>query len=130
MGKSELKVKDQPTTLGEFIQEYVHRERISNRALAEKLETSHSVVNRLSWHGLREEYGGQPIGDPSLELLIRMAKAMYTDICVLAALVAPQAVRNNSPEAIILADRILRLNPHDKELAVGFIRGALLKGSD
>lgn len=67
---------------------------------------------------------------PSLDFLARLARATNTDICTLVALVMPDASKQISPEARLLAERISRLSPEKQEIVDAFILGTLLQQAD
>lgn len=94
--------------LGKFIQAEMQRRELSANQFASIVGVSHTTIGRLIEPGDETQ--------PTLDFLIKLAKATHTDICSLVALVAPEATTTNA-EAQLLAERIARLPADKREIA-------------
>lgn len=113
-------------TLGEFIEAELKRRDMSAREFAKFIDVPNTLINKFRNHGLSEHYAGKPIGDPSLEFLVKLSKATQTDICALLALVVPDA-QIIDPQARIIAQRITRLSPEKRRIVDTFLEGVAVK---
>ena len=104
-------------TLAEFIEEKRNEDHYSIRQFADVIKVSHvTLVHYLS--------ADPP--EPSLEFLEKLALATHTDLCVLVAMVKPNATRIN-PRVQLIANRIAAL-PDDKiEFLEDYMRGVAFK---
>lgn len=118
-----------PTTLGGFIHAEMVRRDMSAREFAEFVGVTNSVINKFLNHGLSKTYAGKPVGDPSVDFLVKLARATHTDICTLMALIAPDVTARKA-EAEIIADRILNLPTEQREIVDTFLRGLAIKGRE
>lgn len=110
-------------TLGEFILEEMRKRDMSARKFADLVGVTSTVINKFLNHGINEYYGEQLVGNPSLEVLQKLAKATDTDICYLLELTLPDAPRAPNPSltALRLSRRIEKLPENVQEAIDGFI---------
>lgn len=113
-------------TLGEFIEAEIKRRNLSAREFARYVDVPSSLINKFRNHGLRETYGSKPVGDPSLDFLVKLAKATHVDICALLAITRPDA-EVVDPAARILAQRITRLAPDKRQIVDTFLEGVAVR---
>lgn len=94
---------------------------MSARAFAEFVDANHATINKFL------QYGEKETGYPSVEFLIRLAKATQKDIGYLMTLVAPpDLVRSElEPEAIDLAQAIMKLPPTYRKIVDQIIQMGL-----
>lgn len=102
---------------------------MSAREFAEYVGVPHSSINKFLNHGITDTYAGKPVGDPSVDFLIKLARATHIDICTLMALIAPDVTARRA-EAEIIADRILNLPPEQREIVDTFLSGLAVKGRE
>ncbi len=101
------------TNLGDFILNEMKQRQMSARAFAEFIDVTHSTINKFV------DFGKKDVGYPSIEFLIKLAKATKTDIRTLIALVVPPEVlepSDVSPESILLSQRIEQLPEQYREV--------------
>lgn len=115
-------------TLGEFILDEIRNRHTSARDFADLVGVSHTVINKFMNHGLEDSYAGKPIGDPSLEFLVKLAKATQVDVRTLITLVYPE-IGEVDPSNLILAERINNLPKDQKALIDNFLIGAAVKNN-
>jgi transcriptional regulator with XRE-family HTH domain len=116
-----------PNTLGAFIHAEMLRRDMTAREFAEYVGVTHSTINKFLNHGISNTYAGKPVGEPSVDFLVKLARATHTDICSLMALIAPDVTTTNA-EAQVIAERIARLPPDKREIIDSFLLGLTLKG--
>jgi transcriptional regulator with XRE-family HTH domain len=109
------------STLRDFLMEEMKRREMSMRQFAEFVGVAHTTVTRAV----------DPVSPPppSFDFLVKLAKATKTDIRTIAAIVAPDAVIDQSPEVLMLAERISRLTDDQRKLIDAAITGIVFKGS-
>lgn len=111
------------TPLQSDIREQMRVRGLSMRQLAEQMETTIATLSRT----LKED---DPQA-PSVEFLIKYAKATGRDIRDVILLVSPdEVVHGSGTTATILAARLARLKDTDRQLIENFISGALSKLSE
>jgi transcriptional regulator with XRE-family HTH domain len=93
------------SNFGEFLLREMELRGMSARELARFTGVAHGTINKFLEHGVKD------VGYPSVDVLIKIAKATNTDICFLIALVAPEVSNtgNASPDAMITSQRIEQL---------------------
>lgn len=102
-------------TLGEFIQEEMKLRNLGVREFAHKLGVSHPVVGKFRYYGIKDRYGGKPIGVPDTDFLHRLALFTKVDIGTIIALVYPDASHIDT-DAAIFAARYSALSAQEREL--------------
>ena len=108
--------------LGDFLRVLMERENLSIRGLAEKVGVSHSLIIKFLDFGIRD------VGYPSVEFLIRLARATNTDIRYLISLVAPDVVQAEiNPDTWLLSQEIENLSPEFREAIDGILMKARLR---
>ena len=120
-----------PPTFGGFLFYEMRRRGLSAREFADYCGVSHGFISRHLNHGIKESYGGAPVGDPDLKSLVSIARATSMNLCALIGLVIPDAPMPAedspfAPETIRLAQRISALDPASRLRADQFLL-ALLK---
>jgi hypothetical protein len=103
-----------PPTFGGFLNYEMRRRGMSQREFADFCSVSHGFIARHMNHGIKETYGGAPVGDPDLKSLVSIARATGYNVCALIRLVIPDAPLQEldfAPETVALARRISELNP-------------------
>lgn len=103
--------------LGEFIASELRNRDMSARQFADLVKTNHSTITKAM-------YPNPP--EPTLDFLVKLARATSTDLCALVALVKPDDTRVR-PEVQLVADRIARLPPDKLEIIDGYLKSLLLK---
>ena len=92
--------------LGDFLRAEMQNRDMSAYALGDFIGVSHTTINKLV------EFGDKEVGYPSLEFMIKLARATKLDIRYLIMLVVPEdTLESNavSPEFLRLSERIERL---------------------
>lgn len=89
-----------------FIESEMRQRRMSQREFAEYVGISHQTINRIV-------AGDAP--EPSLSVLVRLARKTHTDLCSLIALLYPDESRGNA-RARIIAERIAQLTPAQQQI--------------
>lgn len=120
-----------PPTFGGFLFYEMRRRGLSAREFADYCGVSHGFISRHLNHGIKDVYGGAPVGDPDLKPLVSIARATGVNLCALIGLVIPDAPMPAedsafAPETIRLAQRISALDPASRLRADQFLL-ALLK---
>lgn len=113
-------------TLGEFILEEIKKRSTTAREFADEVGVSHTIINKFLNHGLSDTYAGKPVGEPSLEFLVKLARATHVDVRTLIALIHPE-IGDIDPNDLILAERIGNLPEDQKSFIDNFIIGAAVK---
>jgi len=119
MAKKQTTITD-IKTLGEFIKWQADRRKKSLRAFALECEIEITIMSKFRWHGIKDEYGGKPIGDPALDFILALAKATGTDACTVLALTARDKL-DIDPEARLLAQTIAELPSETRKLVKDII---------
>lgn len=114
------------STLGEFILQEIQNRQSNARDFALMVGVSHTTINKFLNYGLSDNYAGKPVGEPSLDFLVKLAKATHVDVRTLIALVHPE-VGDIDPNDLILAERIGNLPDDQKALIDNFLIGAAIK---
>lgn len=108
------------TLLREFLQQEMRIRKLdSARDFAEFVGVSHTTINRIM-SDTKDEFF------PSVAFLKKLALATHTDICVLMAMVVPEATLVE-PDAALLAGRIARLPRPQREMLDTMIIGLAFK---
>lgn len=115
-----------PQTFGGFLNYEMRRRGMSARTFADYCGVSHGFMSRHLNHGIKETYGGAPVGDPDLKSLVNISRATNMSVCALVKLVVPDAPMapnegDFSPEAIQMAQRISQLSPTQRRRADQFL---------
>lgn len=85
----------------EFVLSEMHRRDMSARQFAEFVGVAHGTINKCV-NGVE--------GSPSIDFLIRLARATKTDLSTILALIAPELVHTEvDPKVMILAKRLAGL---------------------
>lgn len=113
-------------TLGEFILDEIKNRNTTARVFADQVGVSHTIINKFLNHGLSDTYAGKPVGEPSLEFLVKLAKTTHVDVRTLIALVHPE-IGDIDPSNLILAERIGNLPEDQKAIIDNFLIGAAIK---
>jgi transcriptional regulator with XRE-family HTH domain len=101
-------------TLGEFLREEIEQRNMSIRAFAEFMGVTHVTVLKFIEYGESED-----AGYPSMEFLIKLARATHRDIRYIITLIAPDDVVLNGgpdPELLYLSKRINELPPEYRKV--------------
>lgn len=123
-------------TLGQFIQDYLRENQLTTHTFADRLNDadpnpkstwSHVTVSKYSYYGLRDSYANKPITYPDIPFLIALSGATSTDICTIVKLIAPKQVKEVSPKARLLAERISSLPEEIQELVDAAITGMIAR---
>lgn len=106
-------------TLGGFLNHEMRRTGRSIRDFADFCGVSYGFMARHLNHGIKDTYGGAPVGDPDLRSLVNIARATGVNVCALVHLVFPDAPMpmsdaDFSPETLQMAQRIVQLNPRQR----------------
>lgn len=115
-------------TLGEFILDEIKTRQMTAREFANYVGVTHSAINKFLNHGLSNIYAGKPVGNPSLDFFVKLARATNVDVRTLITLVYPE-LSNVDPSDLILAERISNLPEDQKAIIDNFLMGATLKNS-
>lgn len=110
--------KEIVNTLREFIEREMTTRSMSTHEFADFVGVSQSTISRAM--------AFEDAPEPKLDFLAKLAVATGTDIGALVALVKPEASKID-PTARLLAERIEKLSPEDREFLDTFILGAALK---
>lgn len=113
-------------TLGEFIEAEIKRRNMSASEFARFVDVPVSVMSKFRNHGVTDTYSGRAVGDPSLDFLVKLAKATHVDLCALVALTRPDGGIVD-PQARVMADFIIALPDNEREQAEIFIEGLISK---
>jgi transcriptional regulator with XRE-family HTH domain len=113
-------------TLGSFILSEIEKRKMSARAFADMVGVTHKTINKFL------NYGTKDVGYPSVDFLLKLARATNTDICYLMTLVDPNAPNFDhiSPEDRALSTRIGNLPPHLRDAIDAMIIGAVLNNKE
>ena len=110
-------------TLKEFIEQEMRRREMTMRQFAEFIGVSHATISRT--------LSPQEPTEPSIDVLVKLAKATGVSVSSLIALVRPDADDINiNPRARVLAERIANLPDTKREIAETYLLGILLKEDD
>jgi hypothetical protein len=125
-----------PATLGQFIQDYIREHSLTNHTFADLLNKvdpnpnskwSYGTVSKYSHYGLKETYANKPIGYPEFGFLVVLANATNTDICTIVKLIAPKQIKDVTPKARLLSERIGSLPVELQELLDAAITGMIAR---
>jgi transcriptional regulator with XRE-family HTH domain len=108
------------TKLAEFVLDYIKRNNISRRALAEKMEVQHRTLNNY----LNTDKS------PTLYFLIQLSHATGYDLLTLVAMVAPDNVHHATADDMLLAQDIHKLPEARRAIIIELVRGGAGKGGD
>jgi transcriptional regulator with XRE-family HTH domain len=116
-------------TLGEFINEEMLRRDMGAREFARYVGVSNTIINKFLNHGTSDTYAGKPVGDPSVEFLVKLSKATGTDLATIVALVRPESKADIDVEARLLAQRIAQLPAAQREIIEAALLGMTIKSA-
>jgi transcriptional regulator with XRE-family HTH domain len=102
-------------TLGGFILAEMRQRDMSAREFARFIGVSHQTVSRFL------DYGEKDVGYPSVDFLLKLAKATETDVGALMRMLDPE-LDELDPQVMVIAQEIANLSPHDRRLVEGFVR--------
>ncbi len=99
------------TSLGDFIDQELHKRQMSVREFAEFVGVTHPTIIKFREHGKKD------VGSPSIEFLIKLAQATNTSLVALLAMAFPDAapLLAIDPATFILSQRIQKLPPHIRQ---------------
>ena len=99
------------TSLGDFIDQEIHKRQMSVREFAEFVGVTHPTILKFREHGKKE------VGSPSIEFLIMLAHTTNTSLVALLAMAFPDAAQllNVDAATLILSQRIQRLPDHIRQ---------------
>ncbi len=102
----------QARTFKEFIEAEITRRDLSARAFARLVGVDSKTINKFRKQDIASA------GYPSVDFLIKLARATNTDISYLMMLVAPEVAQSSAvrPDAMILSQRIEQLPDVYREL--------------
>lgn len=106
-------------TFGDFLLSEVRRRDISVREFANLMGVSHTTVLKFF------EYGKKDVGYPSVDFLIRLARATETDLCTIIGLIAPDLVHHD-PETQAIAEQLRQLPTIQRDMVSAYIRSITL----
>jgi transcriptional regulator with XRE-family HTH domain len=109
-------------TLGDFIASEMRLRGMSMRRFATFTGLNHQTVNQI----LHAPQDADEPDYPSIKTLIKLAEATHTPVSALLLLVVPASVRFRqlTPEAAILAQRIMELPEPVKAAIDALVRGS------
>jgi transcriptional regulator with XRE-family HTH domain len=102
-------------TFGEFILAEMRERDMSAREFARFIGISPTVINKFL------NYGEKEVGYPSVDFLLKLAKATETDVGALMRMLDPE-LDELDPQVMVIAQEIANLSPHDRRLVEGFVR--------
>lgn len=111
------------TTFAEFLTQEMNKRGLSVHAFAQFLGISHQTLGRYL------EYTPGSAEYPKIEALVKISKALDTDLGGLVAMIEPSRSRI-SPSILLLAERIQRLSPEKREMVDALILGLAFKQGD
>jgi transcriptional regulator with XRE-family HTH domain len=99
------------TSLGDFIDQELHKRQMSVREFAEFVGVTHPTIIKFREHGKKD------VGSPSIEFLIKLAQATNTSLVALLAMAFPDAapLLQVDPPTLILSQRIQKLPDHIRQ---------------
>lgn len=104
-------------TLGDFLTEEINRRHMNVFRFAQFIGVSHTTVNKFL------DYGKKDVGYPSVDFVIKLAKATNTDISVIMALIDPTVpTGEHQPLTGLLAEEIESLTDHQRKMVAAFIQ--------
>jgi transcriptional regulator with XRE-family HTH domain len=111
--------------LGKFLQDEMRQRDMSNFAFAEFIGVSHTTINRFV------DFGVEDVGYPSLDFLIKLARATEKDMRYIITLVAPDDVlwsTDPTPEDVQLSQKIAHLDESYRKIVEYVVSVGLNKG--
>jgi hypothetical protein len=123
-------------TLGQFIQDFIREHQLTTHTFADLLNDSdpnpkstwsHVTVSKYSYYGIRDTYANKPITYPDIPFLIALSNATNIDICTIIKLIAPKQVKDVTPKARLLAERISSLPEEIQVLIDAAITGMIAR---
>lgn len=102
---------------------------MSANQFAKMVGVSHAVILKFMNHGITDTYAGNPVGDPDIKFLYKLAKATHIDLCAIVSLLYPDATLVDA-EATIFASRYTALSEEQRHIMKAFIRGMGLDKDD
>lgn len=104
-------------TLGDFLTEEMSRRNMSVLRFSQFVGVSHTSIHKFL------EYGKKDVGYPSVDFVIKLAKATNTDISVIMALIDPTVpTGEHQPLTGMLAEEIESLTDHQRKMVAAFIQ--------
>jgi transcriptional regulator with XRE-family HTH domain len=102
-------------TLGSFLLYQMHKRDMSAREFARFIGVSHQTISRFL------DYGEKDVGYPSVDFLLKLARATGTDVGALMRMLDPE-LDELDPEVLVIAQEIAHLSPRDRRLVATFVR--------
>lgn len=101
----------------DFLIEQMEKRDMTAREFARLVGISHFVINKFL------EYGRKEVGYPSVEFLLRLAKATQTDIGIIMRTLDPSLIAKSGPDiqTQLLIDKILALSGYEKRVVNAFV---------
>jgi transcriptional regulator with XRE-family HTH domain len=99
------------TTLGDFLDQELHKRQMSVREFAEYVGVTHPTIIKFREHGKKD------VGNPSIDFLVKLAQKTDTNLVALLAMSFPEAapLLDIDPATLILSQRIQRLPDHIRQ---------------
>jgi transcriptional regulator with XRE-family HTH domain len=102
-------------TLRDFLLSEMSQRDMSAREFARFIGVSHGTINRFL------DYGEKDVGYPSVDFLLKLARATGTDVGALMRMLDPE-LDELDPEVLVIAQEIANLSPRDRRLVATFVR--------
>jgi transcriptional regulator with XRE-family HTH domain len=102
-------------TLGEFILKEMRERDMSAREFSRFVGVSHQTVSKFL------DYGEKDVGYPSVDFLLKLARATETEIGSIMRMVEPD-LDEVDPQVMVIAEEIARLTPQERNLVEAFVR--------
>lgn len=107
-------------SLGDFLRDEMNRRGMSANKFAEFIGVSHTSINKFL------EYGEQDIGYPSVEFVVKLARATNTDAGYVMSLIEPDVtmlpVHEMDERTLLHAKKYNRLSDNKRELVERFVQ--------
>lgn len=100
--------------LGDFLLEQIQRRDMSAREFARFIGVNHQTINKFL------DYGKKDVGYPSVDFIIRLAKATKTDAGTLMNLIEP-TLSTFDAKTRLIAEQLAELSEHERKMVDAFI---------
>jgi transcriptional regulator with XRE-family HTH domain len=105
--------------LSNFILMEIEKRGMSAREFAKFVGVSHTSVNKFL------DYGKEDVGYPSVDFILRLAKATNKDVGEIMKLIDPDVPTDDpelDPQVKIIAERIQRLGERERRMVEKFVQ--------
>jgi transcriptional regulator with XRE-family HTH domain len=113
-------------TFGDFLAEEIKKRHMSAREFGEYIGVTHTSINKFL------QFGKKDVGYPSMDLILKLAKATNTDVGKLIAMIdheVPYMPPDVSPKVQLLAEQINQLNDKQRQVIEAMIEVLQESGS-